>query len=110
MLSNKIFELGYFPEKWSEGYIIPIFKKGDTNEPSNYRGITLLSTLGNKHVRKSNRKAINRNWSNQRANPALKTKSGKNKYDKQKQYNEDKLLTERAAISQKVATQQPKLN
>ena len=46
MLFNKIFELGYFPEKWSEGYIIPIFKKGDTNEPSNYRGITLLSTLG----------------------------------------------------------------
>ena len=25
---------------------MPIFKKGDTNEPSNYRGITLLSTLG----------------------------------------------------------------
>ena len=28
---------------------------------------------------KSNRKAMNRNWSNQKANPALKTKSG-NKY------------------------------
>ena len=45
-LFNKIFEIGYFPEKWSEGFIIPIFKKGDTNEVSNYRGITLLSTLG----------------------------------------------------------------
>ena len=28
---------------------------------------------------KSNRKAMNRNWSNQKANPALKTKTG-NKY------------------------------
>ena len=25
---------------------------------------------------KSNRKAMNRNWSNQKANPALKTKTG----------------------------------
>ena len=46
VLFNKIYELGYFPDKWSEGFIVPIFKKGDTNEPSNYRGITLLSTLG----------------------------------------------------------------
>ena len=28
-LFNKIFELGYFPEQWTEGHIIPIFKKGD---------------------------------------------------------------------------------
>ncbi|MCG8047978.1 MAG: reverse transcriptase family protein, partial [Candidatus Thiodiazotropha endolucinida] len=45
-LFNKIFELGYFPEQWSEGLIIPILKKGDKEEVSNYRGITLLSTLG----------------------------------------------------------------
>ena len=45
-LFNKIFELGYFPERWAEGHIIPIFKKGDKNEASNYRGITLLSTIG----------------------------------------------------------------
>ena len=38
--------MGYFPENWSEGFIVPIFKKGDINEVSNYRGITLLSTLG----------------------------------------------------------------
>ena len=31
--------------------------------------------------KKSNRKAMNRNWSNQKANPALKTKAG-NKYYK----------------------------
>ena len=45
-LFNKIFKLGYFPEHWAEGHIIPIFKKGDKNEVSNYRGITLLSTIG----------------------------------------------------------------
>ena len=45
-LLNKLFELGYFPKSWSNGFIVPIYKKGDKNEPSNYRGITLLSTLG----------------------------------------------------------------
>ena len=34
-------------------------------------------------VNESNRKAMNRNWGNQKANPALKTKTG-NKYYKQK--------------------------
>ena len=36
-LYNKLFEIGYFPENWSEGYIVPIFKKGDKEEASNYR-------------------------------------------------------------------------
>ena len=27
-LFNKLFELGYSPETWSEGYIIPLHKKG----------------------------------------------------------------------------------
>jgi len=46
VLFNKIFELGYFPDSWSEGYIVPLHKKGSVNEVNNYRGITLLSTLG----------------------------------------------------------------
>ena len=29
-----------------------------------------------KFIKKSNRKEMNRNWSNQNANPALKTKTG----------------------------------
>ena len=45
-LFNRLFQMGYFPKQWSEGFIVPIFKKGDINEVSNYRGITLLSTLG----------------------------------------------------------------
>jgi hypothetical protein len=45
-LFNKIFTSGYFPESWSEGYVVPLHKKGNINDESNYRGITLLSTLG----------------------------------------------------------------
>ena len=37
-----------------------------------------MSSSENKDIikTKSNRKAMNRNWSNQKANPALKTKTG----------------------------------
>ena len=45
-LFNVIFQKGYFPIKWTEGFIVPLHKKGDINQVENYRGITLLSTLG----------------------------------------------------------------
>ena len=38
--------------------------------------IHLPKNMHVKDVKKSNRKAMNRNWSNQKANPALKTKAG----------------------------------
>ena len=41
---NEIFNSGIYPESWSNGLIVPIHKKGDTSEPNNYRGITLIST------------------------------------------------------------------
>ena len=45
-LFNRLFETGYFPDTWTEGYIIPLHKKGSINDVENYRGITLLSVLG----------------------------------------------------------------
>ena len=41
-LFNVILELGHFPEKWTDGFIVPLHKKGSINEPENYRGITLF--------------------------------------------------------------------
>ena len=41
---NKIFILGYFPDRWSEGYIIPLHKKGNPDDATNYRGSYLLES------------------------------------------------------------------
>ena len=46
MLFNKILESGNFPRAWAYGHLIPIHKKGEKDNPENYRGITLLSCLG----------------------------------------------------------------
>ena len=53
-LFNKIFEIGHFPDSWSEGYAIPLHKKGRINEVENYRGITLLSVLVKLFTRENN--------------------------------------------------------
>ena len=45
-LFNKIYYTGYFPDQWTTGVIVPIFKKDDKKNTANYRGITLTSTLG----------------------------------------------------------------
>ena len=42
---NKILETGQYPAAWGEAIIVPIHKKGDINNPSNYRGIALLSCI-----------------------------------------------------------------
>lgn len=44
-LFNEIFNSGVFPDAWSKSIIIPLFKKGDANNPENYRGISLLSVI-----------------------------------------------------------------
>ena len=45
-LFNVIYDSGHFPSCWTDGHIVPIHKKGSLNTAENYRGITLLSTLG----------------------------------------------------------------
>ena len=40
-LFNALFEKGVFPERWTESIVLPLFKKGDANNPNNNRGISL---------------------------------------------------------------------
>ena len=42
-LFNKVFASGEYPEAWTEAVIYPLHKKGSTQEPDNYRGISLLN-------------------------------------------------------------------
>ena len=44
-LFNHLYNLGVLPDEWSKGLIVPIYKKRDTQQPANYRPITLLSSL-----------------------------------------------------------------
>jgi len=44
-LFNAALDSGCFPDVWSEGIVIPLFKKGDRKNVVNYRCITLLSCL-----------------------------------------------------------------
>jgi hypothetical protein len=43
-LINCIWNKEELPKQWKESIIVPIYKKGDKAECSNYRGISLLST------------------------------------------------------------------
>lgn len=45
-LFQKVFTSGSYPDDWCTGIICPIFKKGDPNDCSNFRGITAGSILG----------------------------------------------------------------
>ena len=38
---NKLFDSGTYPDSWCESVILPLYKKGDVNNPGNYRGISL---------------------------------------------------------------------
>ena len=34
------------PKQWRQGLIVSLYKKGDAEDPGNYRGVTLLSVVG----------------------------------------------------------------
>ena len=40
-LFNNIFDTGRFPQSWTESIVLPLFKKGNTSDPNNYRGISI---------------------------------------------------------------------
>lgn len=41
---QKVYNGAEIPEGWKEGWIFPIYKKGDRKKAENYRGITLMDT------------------------------------------------------------------
>ena len=43
---NALFDKGIFPQNWTESVILPLFKKGEVNDPNNYRGISLCDISG----------------------------------------------------------------
>lgn len=51
LVLNKALESEKVPQDWQTGIIIPIYKKGDSRECANYRGITLLSVVGKLYAR-----------------------------------------------------------
>ena len=38
---NVLFDRGIYPDSWTESIIDPLFKKGNQNDPNNYRGMSL---------------------------------------------------------------------
>ena len=44
-LFNTCFTNGVYPKTWADGYISPIYKADDPNDPANYRGITITSCI-----------------------------------------------------------------
>ena len=46
ILFNRSLYQGYFPQAWKEGNLTPIHKKEEKSLPTNYRPISLLSSVG----------------------------------------------------------------
>ena len=45
LIFDKIYDSGVYPDSWCNGVIVPIHKKGDISNLSNYRGITLVNVI-----------------------------------------------------------------
>ena len=59
---NVILHTGFFPTSWSSAVIVPVFKKGDTSDPNNYRGISLISCICKLFTSVLNKRLLT--WSN----------------------------------------------
>jgi len=44
-ICHRVWLVEVLPETWNEAIIIPLHKKGDKTECSNYRGISLLNSV-----------------------------------------------------------------
>ena len=44
-MCSEAWRLEQVPKDWMQGVIFPLYKEGDSRDPLNYRGITLLSTV-----------------------------------------------------------------
>ena len=45
MIFNASITAGYFPSAWKHSHVTPVYKKGDVNDPNNYRPISLLPII-----------------------------------------------------------------
>ena len=57
-LFNLVWKNEYVPSYWREGRIVSLFKKGDKEDPGNYRGITLLNVVGKLYSRVINNRLL----------------------------------------------------
>ena len=57
-LFNLAWDKEYVPNFWREGLIVSLFKKGDREDPGNYRGITLLNVVGKLYSRVINNRLL----------------------------------------------------
>ena len=62
-LFNKIFDTGIYPTEWAEAMICPIYKKGSRDNPTNYRGISLLNVISKIFTKTLNNRLGN--WANE---------------------------------------------
>ena len=58
-LFNKVLTSGEFPEIWAKGFIVPIYKNGPKDDPNNYRGITIGSSVGKLFSKILNSRLVN---------------------------------------------------